>query len=455
MFSCRRKVNGICGGRGRYFFRPDRSPPEGGRRFGNGRKLFILLAAAVASWSLQALAWGAGFTLYQQGTAAMGQGGAFVAEADDPSAVFYNPAGLNQLKRPAVYLGAILDYPDREFHGSAGQFSQTNHRFFPSGSAYLTYPFNEHVAGGIGFFVPFGLGSQWPPTWAGRYITTYSSLKTYTLNPVISIRPLDRISVAVGLDVMWSSVELKRKIPLVFGPMQLPDGESRLRGDGHGFGVNLGALWEVVKGVKLGLSYRSQIAVDYKGNLDLTLPQRIPGPRQVSGLAKLIFPPFITTGISVSRLAPWTFNFDVTWTGWSSYNQLIVYLKQPILVNGRPSANLVQPKSWRDTWTFRFGVNYRLSETIKLRAGYIYDLSPVPDETFEPQVPNANQHIFTVGGDWRIKHFTLGIAYNYVLGETRSKNNAIGLNGVPYPLQANGRYNVDAHLLGVSLAYKF
>lgn len=420
------------------------------------RQGLVLAALLLAVGSLATPAWGGGFTLFQQGTAAAAQAAAFVAEADDPSAIYYNPAGLNQLKRPEIYMGGVFEHPDRNFFGPAGEQSETNHRWFGSGTIYATYPVNDRVAVGLGFFTPFGMGSQWPPTWVGRYITTFSSLKTYNVNPAISVKILDNLSVAAGLDIMWTDVELKRKIPVSLGGIQLADGESRLRGSAHGFGGNAGVLWQVVDGVKLGMSFRSQIDVNYQGTLELSnLPAQVPGPRSVAGSAKLNFPPFVTGGISISRLQPFTFNFDVTWSGWSSYDQLNVSLKQPILVNGVYASTLVTPKNWKDTWTFRFGMNYRLTEAIKLRAGYLFDLSPVPDETFDPQVPNANRHVFCVGGDWTIRQFTLGVAYNYVLDESRYKNNAITLNGVPISSQANGTYKSDAHLLAVSLTYKF
>ena len=76
----------------------------------------VLLAAIVLAllcgWPT--VSRGAGFALIQQGTAAMAQGNAFVAEADDPSAIFYNPAGLNQIKRPQAYVATFLNFPDRE-----------------------------------------------------------------------------------------------------------------------------------------------------------------------------------------------------------------------------------------------------------------------------------------------------------------------------------------------------
>ena len=194
----------------------------------------------------------------------MGQGNAFVAEASDASAVFYNPAGLNQLKRIQVYQGTFINYPDREFSGG-GQDSQTNHRFYRAMTAYVAIPVHDRVALGFGFFSPFGMGTVWPPTWAGRYITTYSSMKTYCLNPVVSFKVLDNLSLAAGIDIMWSKVILKRKTPVVIPGRQFPDGEIRLTGEGNGAGYNFGMLYEPLTGVKLGVAYRSQIKVNHDG----------------------------------------------------------------------------------------------------------------------------------------------------------------------------------------------
>jgi long-chain fatty acid transport protein len=120
------------------------------------------------------------------------------------------------------------------------------------------------------------------------------------------------------------------------------------------------------------------------------------------------------------------------------------------------STTSTTPKNWHDTWAFRFGANYEIREGMKIRAGYIYDLTPVPDSSFEPQLPDANRHIFTVGGDIKVlTRFTLGIAYNFILLESRTKNNAIPVNGVPVPLQANGNYNSNSHSLGLSCSFQF
>jgi long-chain fatty acid transport protein len=278
--------------------------------------LALLFVAVLVMMATPGLSQAAGFALIQQGTAAMAQGNAFVAEANDPSAIFYNPAGLNQLKRPEIYINTTYNVPDREFHGPNGEFAQTNHRLFRTPSIYLVYPFHDRIAAGIGFFVPFGLGSMWHPEWAGRYITTFSKLKTYNINPALSVKILNNLSVAMGPNFLWSSVDLRRKLPMVVptpvGPVQLPDGEAKLDGHAKGFGFNLGVLYEPLTGVKLGVSYRSAISVNYHGELDLTLPAPLPGQPKIPGTAKLTFPPSVTSGLSISRFRPLTLNFDVT-----------------------------------------------------------------------------------------------------------------------------------------------
>ncbi len=286
----------------------------------------------------------------------MAQGNAFVADASDASAIFYNPAGINRFKTPQFYQGLFLNHPDRDFSGS-GETAETNHRWFRSMTIYFATPVNERVSVGIGFFSPFGLGTAWPPTWVGRYISTFSKLQTYNLNPAISVKLLDNLSLAAGLDLLWSSVEIKRKVPVVVGRRQFPDAEVDLTGDGNGYGYNLGMLYEPICGVKLGVSYRSDIFVHHSGSLSTQLPSPLPPQQTDSGSASVDYPASVTMGISSSQLKPLTLEFDTTWTGWSSYEQLKVNVNAPISVNGVLTNTVVAPKNWHDAWAFRFGAN--------------------------------------------------------------------------------------------------
>jgi len=399
----------------------------------------------------------AGFALMQQGTAAMAQGNAFVAEANDPSAIFYNPAGLNQLKRPEIYLATIFNAPDREYYPPGGGFSQTNRRIYHAAATYLVWPVHDRVALGVGVFAPFGLGTAWHPEWPGRYLTTLSRLKTYNLNPAVAVKMTPTFSLALGFNALYADAELKRALPLRVGSVALPDGEAAFDGDATGVGFNAGLLYEPWRGIRLGLAYRSKVELKFKGDLNLTLPRPLPATPRIGGNARLDLPPSLTVGVSLSRFSPFTFNFDATWTGWSTYDRLQINLNETILSNGVPTRSIVSLKNWRDAWAFRFGANCRVKKNLTLRAGYIYDLTPVPDETFDPQVPDNNRHIFTLGGDLTIPRFTLGLAYNYIYTESRDKNNLLALNDRPLPpaFQANGTYKSDVHALGLSLSTRF
>lgn len=388
--------------------------------------------------------WAAGFAILQQGTAAMAQGNAFVAQADDPSAIFYNPAGITQLRRPQLYLNTVLSSTNRAYVSPLGSYTTGKHKVFAIPATYAVLPVTDRLVVGCGVFSPFGLGTTWPPSWAGRYLSTVSHLQTYNVNPVAAFKVLDNLSIAVGFNVLWSKVNIQRRT--ILGPFT--ELKSDFEGDGMGWGYNFGLLYEPVQGMKLGLSYRSAIRVNHEG--DFKLGWLAP----VAGAAAVVYPPSLTGGIAVSYWRPLVLEFDVTWTGWSTFDYLRLDLSQPL---PGPTTTILQEKRWHDAWAFRFGGNYEIRPGMKVRAGYIYDLTPVPDYSFDPTIPDANRHIFTLGSDLEIKQFTLGFAYNYILSENRSKANAITINGLPLPpaLQANGKYKSDNHSLGFSLAYKF
>jgi len=420
--------------------------------------LALLAALLFTGWAASP-ACGSGFALTQQGTAAMAMGNAFVAQADDPTAIFYNPAGLTQLTRPALYLGTVFNAPDREYHGPTGYFSQTKHVTYHTMQAYMSVPINNRVTVGLGLFNPFGLGTTWPSTWQGRFLITSSSLKTFNVNPVVAVKVLDNLSVAAGFNALWSSFRLKKRnyIPILT-PVLGREGEFDMGGDGFGVGYNFGILYTPVPDIKLGFAYRSEVYVQHHGELTLNNPAPLtPSKQVIDGNGRINFPPSLTAGIAYLGLKPWVFEFDFTWTGWSSYDMLEINLDSP--ANALYGNKLVQPKNWEDAIALRFGASYKLRPNMTLRAGYIYDMTPVPASTLDPQVPDSNRHLFTLGADLKLfNRFTLAFAYNYILAERRHKDNLLYTNNVPLPpaeYQVNGLYKADVHSLGLSLMCEF
>lgn len=412
--------------------------------------IIIATATGVLCLLFPLSAFAAGFAILQQGTAPMAQGNAFVAQADDPSAVFFNPAGINQLRGTQIYIGATAIAPRAEYKDGLGTKTRTESHIYLPPQFYLTHELTTDLAVGLGVFSPFGLGTKWDDGWAGRYLATSSDLNTFSINPVLSWKASEKLSVAGGVNVMRAEADLRKKLNL--GTV---DVNQLFKGADYGYGYNLGLLYQLTPATNIGLSYRSEVRVKIDGDAEFSVPSSVPAA--IANLfpnggahSQFVFPPSLFAGVAYKGLAPWIFECDLTWTGWSTFEEQRVTLDKPA---GGKSASVV-PRNWDDVFAYRFGVNYRWDEAITIRAGYIFDESPVPDETMAPSIPDADRHIFCLGGDYRVKDFTIGIAYNYVLGEKRDKNNTIPEDIAP-DKRANGEYQQTSHSLAVSISYSF
>lgn len=394
---------------------------------------------------------GAGFAILQQGTGPMGQGNAFVAQADDPSAVFFNPAGITRLEGTQAYLGATFIIPQITYEGADGGFEDTVAKLYVTPHIYFTHQISPSVSLGLGIFSPFGLGTVWDEKWEGRYLATYSSLTTALINPNVAFKR-GRLSVSLGLDALAADLEIRRRFPL---PVPFPDGGQKLTGDTWGYGYNIGVLFEASERLNLGLSFRSKIDLSFD---DATARFDVPDPLtrifpKTGASGDLTLPASVTGGVAYSPTKDLTIEFDLTWTGWSSYDEIKIGFDTP--VGSPPTSVSRQPKYWRDVLAYRFGARYRLDERNTLRLGFIYDENPVPDRTFDPQLPDADRLIYTAGYDLRAgDRLTLGLAYNYIDGKGRTKSNGYPPE-LPEDWRAEGLYEQEIHSVGVSIRYAF
>ena len=129
------------------------------------RILSVLLVLALTA----STSFAAGFRLPEAGVKAMGMGFAFTAQADDPSAIYFNPAGLTQLKGQNVMIGVTYVRENGgKYTGTTpvdctviqkSETQKTLNFYIPN--AYYTRTTNSgNVAYGVGIFAPFGLGQD-------------------------------------------------------------------------------------------------------------------------------------------------------------------------------------------------------------------------------------------------------------------------------------------------------
>ncbi|MBW1981603.1 MAG: outer membrane protein transport protein [Deltaproteobacteria bacterium] len=420
------------------------------------------------------LAFANGFAINEQGAKALGMGGAFVAQADDPTAVYFNPAGITQLSGSQVSLGMSAISPDAKFESSTDdpvfygtssgdKTNLRNHTFFVP-NAYFTQQYNDRLSFGLGVFANWGLRTEWPKSWPGRFIPggTDSELKTASINPVIAFKPWDRVSVGFGAVLQYFEFELKSKQFANFNPVtgEVTELDTKFKGDDWGGGWNVGLLVELPYNFKFGASYRSQVNHTISDG-DLKFSPQVPGVFFNTNLRTS----FKTPAIGYLGLAwswgPLTLEFDTHWTNWSSFSDLSADFDD--LIGGKTSLQVTE--NYHDAWAYRFGTQYRVNEYFDVRAGLIYDESPIPDKALSPRIPSGDRWIYTVGFSGHYKKIDLDFAYNYLDDENRKLGKTAGeylseqlepILGPFAPPPLEGKFkDVDAHIFALNITYRF
>ena len=378
----------------------------------------------------------AGFGVYEQGSAAMGQGNAFAARANDPSAIFYNPAGISQLEGTQVSLGATAILVESEFQSdltsnTTKMFRKTS---FPP-NFYVTRALPHKLTVGFGVFAPFGLKIQWPKNWELSQIIYSASLESIYFNPTIAWRPHDRLMLGFGLSYVYGITQLEKNLT----PLPPPQVDLRIaRGTGDGWGYNFGGILKLSQGISLALTFRSQVKIDFEGRAESVFPTFINGKVTTT----ITMPPMVVIGIAHVFSPKLVLEVDVQWTGWSRFQSLDLKFENPAF-------NTSIPRNWEDVFAFRVGGEYKINERIVLRGGYTRDETPIPAGTVDPLLPDATRDIFAVGLGYTVGFFTTDIAYNLFLMRDRGVNNVIsGIN-------QQGKYETIAHLIGLNLTFRY
>ena len=447
------------------------------------RRIGILVLCVFVLFPLTAF--GAGFQIYvEQGAAALGMGSAFVAKADNPTAIFFNPAGITQLKGTQVtvnYTTALLDMKLKDARNPfstavnepAHEDMETNWAQIPS--FYITRQINKNWFVGLGVFSPYGTITDWENGWVGRYYSDKVDLKTYDFNPTIAYKFNDKLSIAVGLNYMYSDITIKKSVSYsavaagavnpAFGAYAYQrnfDLDTDLSGDGDGWGFNFGVRFQPNKQWALGLAYRSSIDLDIDGDADY---YSHPGVAQLDGmifmgggpahLSKMLFP---STDISSNLRLPDTLAFgvmnrsiknltlelDVMWTKWDTYDSLDIDYDN---ILGHKGYRISSKKDWDNVWAIRLGAEYQINPCWVARMGYIHDESPVPNDTRAPELAGSDRNDVTVGVGYTTANGKLSIDAAYLISFFQDSHS--------YLTNLDGKYETTAHVISVALTYRF
>ena len=428
------------------------------------------LVVAVVLMVCGTSAFAGGYQINEHGARALAMGGAFVAQASDGSAMFFNPAGLAFQKGFKVYLGTTLIMPSSSFKAGSKETKQPDQTFTPI-NLYASYALSNGLTFAIGVYNPYGLGTEWPIDWDGRQMSVKTDLETFYINPTVAYKVSDQFSIGVGVSYVTAKVTLKQRVPTLSALVPAPalsakDGTVDLDGTGNGINFNVGILYKPTTDLSIGLSYRSETKIDFEGTAKFTDMAALGGPVPANffpggtGKTALPMPSNIIAGVAYNVSKDFTVEADFQYVGWKAYDQL--KLDIPLGPSFPPAIPLplqgpsTLVKNWEDGYLIRFGGEYRMDK-LALRAGFIYDKTPQPDAVVEPMLPDANRMEVTIGAGYEIsKTISAHVGYQLIsFADRDGKISSRTASSLIPPTVISGTYSSSANLFAFNLEFNF
>jgi len=426
-----------------------------------------------------------GFALIEQSASGMGNafaGGAAVA--NDASTIYFNPAGMTRLPRQLIG-GIHLINTQADFDGSAndllGNPVATGGDGGDSGglgvipNLYFTLPVNNRMVLGLGIGVPFGLATEYDDDWVGRYQGIKSEVTTININPSIAFKATNSLSLGFGVSYQYAEAELTQAIDqgglCVANMIQqgIPPGTAitncaalgltpqgndafaKVEGDDWAGGFNVGLLYEPNNDTRVGLAYRSKIKQQIKGDATFKNVSPVfsgsafPVFVKDNALAGLDLPQTASASIYHNLNNQWSVMADLTWTGWSSFQELRVEYDgfQP---------DTVVDESWNDTMRYAVGVDYRHNNQWTFRGGLAFDESPIPkDENRTARIPGEDRTWISVGFGYQMSP-ALGfdVGYSHLFIDDPEVKSGTASSGT-----INGEYEASVDILSAQAVWNY
>lgn len=465
------------------------------------RRTRLAAALAAAAVALAApLAQGAGFALQENNASGLGNayaGGA--AAAEDASTVWWNPAGMSRLKQREVVQAVHFITPSNKFRDDGSQPALNQ----PLGSnnggdaggvnvipnLYAVLPYSQQLSFGLGVNVPFGLTTEYDDGWIGRYHGIKSQVKTINVQPSVSWKVNDQLSLGLGVDYQWISARLTSDanysaaiaqgaqqaaaagqipaaaIPGILAATRGLDSRVTVKGDDTAFGFNLGALYEFNPNTRVGFHYRSRLEYDVRGDVDFNHPALPALPATLApavnaianGVNRALFNGDVHADIELPPIANlsffhrlndrWDIMADAQWTGWSTLKDLTFIRNEgPVLAS--------TPENFDDVWRVSVGANYRVNDRWMMRGGVAFDQSPVNDVDRTPRLPDSDRVWLAVGAQYKHSaNLVVDAGFTYIIVDDSTINTNAG-STAQYGL-LRGNYDSNVVIVSLQAALRF
>lgn len=399
------------------------------------------------------LAQASGFAVPELSIAGLGLSNAMVANTSDAGALPYNPAAMAFLGSGSVGGGVMFIKPSNSvsdtFLNPGETFDGKAPDWIGTVMGHGHMEINETLSLGLSVNTPFGLETRWPSRAFGDGFAlvgaqgaepTHSKLELISASPSLTYKINENAAISGGLDIYWvRDLQFNTASTLI------------CCGDGTGAGFHLAGLYRSGPW-SFGATYFSS------SNIDIDDGKVAPPGAEFEAHTELDVPWRAQLGVAYQATEAVNVEFDITRTGWSSFDRLEVYASDDFInasLGGQPL--VTSTNNWDDANAYRLGVTWDLSDATRLRFGYSYDETPQDDDHFSARIPDADRHLFSVGvrqtmGDgWEVEG-----GYMYVLWEDRTIDQPLPTGNEPNGTALyNGDYEGDSHLFGLGVTKRF
>lgn len=315
---------------------------------------------------------------------------AFTAVADDPSAIYYNPAGLTQVKGTEVDSSYMLILPNVKYSNSAmGGLSTGSTRVSFGPNLFISTDKVNPVTLGLGLYAPFARATRYPINLATYNAPLNSSLLRLDLAPTVAYEVNPYLSIGAGLIV--SRIAISQD---VFGFSE--------RGLGYGVTGQAGVLVKLNKQFKVGVDYRGPMTARINGTGSVATFSNN------SFSTRLPFPGMLSAGFAWQITDPLLFSFSYEYEMWSRLRSITRQYANPII--NTFSTTTLNAKNVGD---YRFGLAYKPDNEYEYRVGYSYFPTALPASSNTPVIPDFNTHVFSIGYSRYFKKWRFDVGYEY------------------------------------------
>jgi len=375
-------------------------------------KIKILL---IAGMCISTSAFAGGYRVALQGQQATGMGHASVAMTDSAEVVFFNPASMSSLEKSAYFSTGIslINSSTKYQNALTNSTAETNN---PTGTPlYLYYSrkFDQKISYGLAIYTPYGNSVEWEKDWVGSHLVNNISLKTISVQPTISYKVNNMVSIGGGPTYINGQVEFNRN--LTSSLIDENRDRSNVNIEGSGFttwGYNVGLLLKPSAPLAVGVNYRSRSDLKAKGetahfnNIQNSLETTYPAETAFD--AKLVLPAELTVGVAYDLNKITTMAVDINRTFWSAYKNLNIEFE-----TGLTSYN---PRNYEDANVYRIGIQHKLNGNLTVRAGAYYDNSPIQEGYYAPETPRNDSKGLTAGASFKMsKNLDFDVSFLYLM----------------------------------------